>query len=165
MITRRGTGRTGYTRGTIRTLVWIEHRAHMEWREETAKLGRSHRGRVLKATMRLELYYKSNRESWSVLSSGVIWLCLHLRKAILMIDCIGKKLECVGREGEGDRRPLELMQVKEGGDGLGYSNGRGSEGKDRHAREIYLGVLIDRTCDRLAVGADREARSIRLLGQ
>lgn len=82
-----------------------------------------------------------------------------------MIDCIGKKLECVGREGEGDRRPLELMQVKEGGDGLGYSNGRGSEGKDRHAREIYLGVLIDRTCDRLAVGADREARSIRLLGQ
>lgn len=48
---------------------------------------------------------------------------------------------------------------------MGYSNGRGSEGKDRHAREIYLGVLIDRTCDRLAVGADREARSIRLLGQ
>lgn len=62
-----------------------------------------------------------------MLNSGVMCLCLHLRKTILMTEYIEKRLESVGGRGR-EKRLLSLIQVKESG-GFSYTNSSGYEEK------------------------------------
>lgn len=64
----------------------MNHRIHLGRREEATELGRSHRGKVLKALVSFYFIIKISESLEGVLSSGVICLCLHLRRTILIIE-------------------------------------------------------------------------------